>query len=91
MNAHVESPTGRAMNPVAGPCGGGVRTLGPDDAHVECPCAACGEPFRAGDEVVDVPLGPGAWLIQRVRCELGQSYTAVAVVVHAACAGRAAP
>lgn len=50
-------------------------------------CPACGEPFQRGDIAVLVALGPGRDKEEQARCLEGQAYNAVAIVVHALCAG----
>lgn len=49
-------------------------------------CPACHTPFKEGDELALVPLGPGADLEERERAREGRPYNAVAVPVHWGCA-----
>lgn len=49
-------------------------------------CAACGAILRAGDRVALVPVGPGADREERAKAWAGETYDAVAVFVHYACA-----
>jgi hypothetical protein len=48
-------------------------------------CLACGDHFRSGDWVVDVPLGPGAIESQRDLVRRGFEFEPVTVPCHHAC------
>jgi hypothetical protein len=50
-------------------------------------CPACQMMFLAGDRTVLVPLGPGDDKEAQEKAKAGRFYNAVAVAVHAACAG----
>lgn len=66
------------------------RRFGPktaDHPSVGEPCAACREPFVAGDYTTLIPLGPGKSPNARAAAAAGRSYNAVAVEVHWECAG----
>ncbi len=66
------------------------RTFGPKSENqpsIGVPCPACKVPFKAGDYTVLVPLGPGDDADAQERAKAGRPYNAVAVEVHAACAG----
>jgi hypothetical protein len=66
-----------------------LRRFGPtpDNAHyIGEPCAACKQPFQAGDYTTLVPLGPADDPEQRKRAREGRVYNAVAALVHYACA-----
>lgn len=68
----------------------GRRVFGPKSADhysIGQPCPACRVPFAEGDDTVLIPLGPGDDLHARERAAMGRAYDAVAVEVHAACAG----
>lgn len=49
-------------------------------------CLACQEPFRPGDIVTVVPIGPGLDEEARKRCREGKPYNAVAIAIHWGCA-----
>lgn len=49
-------------------------------------CRACNQPFKAGDYVTLVALGPGDDPDARQRAREGRPYNAVALPVHWACA-----
>ena len=53
----------------------------------EMVCFACDERFEAGDRKVLVPLGPGNDPEAREKAKAGRFYNAVAVAIHADCAG----
>ena len=66
------------------------RVFGPKKADhpgigVECP--ACHVPFKEGDFTTLVTLGPGDDPEAQERAAQGRPYNAVALEVHAACAG----
>jgi len=50
-------------------------------------CPGCGELFQVGDIPTLVTIGPGADEEARERARAGQPYNAVAIPVHAYCAG----
>jgi hypothetical protein len=50
------------------------------------PCFACGDPFKAGEAMVFISLGPGKSFDLRAAARDNRWYTATAVVVHQACA-----
>jgi hypothetical protein len=50
-------------------------------------CQACGQPIRAGQVAVHVPLGPGDDPNARELCRAGKLYPAIGIIAHAACAG----
>lgn len=56
------------------------------DSH-ECP--GCERPFQVGDRTVLVTIGPGDDPEARQRAHEGRPYNAVAIPVHAGCAGLA--
>lgn len=67
-----------------------MRTFGPkkaDHPSVGEPCPACHKPFAAGDMTALVPLGPGDDPEEQRRAREGRAYNAIAVEVHAGCAG----
>jgi hypothetical protein len=49
-------------------------------------CAACHQPFKAGQYVTLIALGPGDDEEERTKARKGNPYNAVAVPVHWACA-----
>lgn len=61
--------------------------LAAGDGLCERSCAACDERFVPGDRLALVALGPGESHGGREKARAGQAYNAVAVAVHAACAG----
>lgn len=50
-------------------------------------CLACEKRFEVGDWYVTVPLGPGDDGDERRLCAHGRTYSAIAVPIHARCAG----
>ena len=67
-----------------------MRVFGPKPENhksVGTPCAACNVAFKPGDMTALVPLGPGAHPEAQADAKAGQPYNAVAVEIHAACAG----
>ena len=50
-------------------------------------CPACEEFFKAGDRTVLVALGPGKDAEAQEKARTGRFYSAVALAVHADCAG----
>ena len=67
-----------------------MRVFGPksgDHSTVGAECPACKKPFKAGDYTTLVSLGPGNDPDAQERARQGRPYNAVAVEVHASCAG----
>jgi hypothetical protein len=67
-----------------------MRVFGPKSGThptVGKPCPACNVPFKVGDMTTLVTLGPGDDPEAQQRHREGRAYNAVAVEVHAACAG----
>lgn len=67
-----------------------MRTFGPklkDHPSVGEICPACHKPFKVGDMTTLITLGPGDGKEAQQRKSEGRPYNAVAVEVHAACAG----
>ncbi len=52
-------------------------------------CAACQALLKAGDDVIMMPLGPGADPAERKKAAAGLAFRAVSVPVHWACAAGA--
>ncbi len=50
-------------------------------------CLGCNQYFRAGDRTVLVPLGPGDDPVAREKALAGNYFNAIALPLHAACAG----
>ena len=50
-------------------------------------CPACGKAFAEGDYTTLVPLGPGDDAECREKAQAGRWFNAVAIEVHADCAG----
>lgn len=76
-----------------GPVATNSRTFGPLDAsawmvmeETRVPCVACGEYFKIGDYAILVPVGADDDDNRR-KCVAGGWYSAVALPVHAPCAG----
>jgi hypothetical protein len=70
--------------------GVGLRAFDPlssDHPLVGDVCPACGERFKAGDRTTLIPVGPGEDEESQRKHAQGRWYSAVAVPVHAACAG----
>lgn len=64
------------------------RRFGPktaDHPSVDQPCAACKEPFQAGDFTALVVIGPGNDEEEQRKARAGRAYTAVAVEAHWDC------
>jgi hypothetical protein len=61
--------------------------LSPNHPFVGRPCIACYAPLTDHDTITLIPLGPGADDGERAKCQAGRGYNAVAIAVHAACAG----
>lgn len=79
---------GRAFVRHQGACG--ERMFAPlehGDALCERACPACEAQFRPGERVVLVPIGPGDSATGRAKARAGAWYNAVALAVHAQCAG----
>ena len=53
------------------------------------PCPACQLPLLKGQDWLMFPIGPGNDGEARARRDAGQSYNAVAIVMHWDCASRA--
>lgn len=49
-------------------------------------CPGCNRPFKAGDLVALVVIGPGDDQEEQMKCRSSRPYNAVAVAVHTACA-----
>lgn len=60
--------------------------LAPDHPAINDQCPGCHIPFRAGDYVTLVPIGPGDDLEERAKARSGKPYNAIAQVVHWGCA-----
>lgn len=70
------------------------RVFGPKPSdHPSCHqiCPACGGAFEPGDYTTLIPLGPGDDEEARESHAQGRWYSAVAIEVHAACAGIPVP
>lgn len=65
------------------PAAGEVRA---ERSQVGLACAACAVPFRHGDQLAAIPLGPGDDLGERARCARGDDYESQTALVHWACA-----
>jgi hypothetical protein len=48
-------------------------------------CKACNEPFKGGDAITLLPLGPGNDSEARALARAGRAYNAVALPLHYAC------
>lgn len=65
-----------------------MRIYGPksaDHPSVGRPCAACGQPFVAGDLTTLIGLGPGDDPEARAAAREGRYFNCVAAELHAAC------
>jgi hypothetical protein len=66
-----------------------LRKFGPKakdfDGKTVPPCAACNQPFKAGDYSTLVAIGPGDDPEVQAACLKGRPYNAVAVEAHWAC------
>lgn len=49
-------------------------------------CIACRMPFKPGEIVTLVPIGPGKDEEARKKCRNGEPYNAVAIPIHWSCA-----
>lgn len=66
----------------------GPRKMGPlkgDHPSIGQPCPACWHPFKPGDYVTLVAIGPGDDKEARRACREGRVYNALAVSAHYAC------
>ena len=61
--------------------------LKPDHHLVGQVCQACGFTFEVGQRTALIPLGPGFDEEARMKAKDGRYYNAIALPVHAACAG----
>lgn len=55
------------------------------DRDFYTPCPACQQPFKAGELVALVILGPGSNPEAQMRCRSNRPYSAVCVAVHTQC------
>jgi hypothetical protein len=62
----------------------GPKKAGHPSIGEECP--ACHRNFDEGDFTTLISLGPGNWMDERRKARQGRPYSAVAVLVHYACA-----
>jgi hypothetical protein len=74
------------------------RVFGPKSADMAAEdtkagrtCPGCQKPFGEGDYTTLVAIGPGDDEEAQARAREGRPYNAVAVEVHAACAGEETP
>ena len=66
-----------------------MRKFGPlagDHPCVGQVCPACSVPFKEGDALTLVSLGPGSDPDERHKARVGRPYNAIAQPVHWACA-----
>lgn len=63
------------------------RVVTSDSPMVGTGCPACDKVFAVGDRVVLVAIGPGDDPDAQAAAKAGRPYNAVAVPVHASCAG----
>lgn len=61
--------------------------LDPSHPAIGKQCEACTENLKAGDYVTLVSVGPGDDPEEQEKARAGRPFNAVAVIVHAACAG----
>lgn len=57
-----------------------------DHPSIGRPCPACDVPFKAGEYTTLISIGPGGDPEARRRAQRGETYNAVAIEVHYACA-----